>query len=159
MGDCKFRMHGKTNEKFWVSEEICARARALTLQSWRLSGMSDAAIMAHADYDGVINDLLRHEANFLNRENNDHSFGAIMGLPVPEVYVERYPVSAGELVITSDGYPTVCDTLEQSEAALTKLLELDPLCIDQNLQCKGLGPDRVSFDDRCFIRAHLLPQI
>nr|WP_321462737.1 hypothetical protein [uncultured Cohaesibacter sp.] len=155
VGDCKFRNNGLENAVFWESEEICARARALKLNALLQTGLDVDAIMARADYDHLIDDLLVDEASFLNRPDNPLSFGAINGQQVPECYLERFPARAGRLVITSDGYPKVFASLDQCEQELARLLVIDPLCIAENLQCKGLGPDRLSFDDRSLISADI----
>lgn len=155
VGDCKFRMAGRTHDRLWPAEETSARARALILRAWQLDGASAKDIMARPDYDGIINTMLAHQAQFLNRADHPLSFGAIMGLPVPLGHLERHPSEAGELVITSDGYPVLADTLAETEAALADLLARDPLCIQDNLQCKGLGLGRVSFDDRAFLRVRV----
>ena len=157
VGDCKFRQNGKTNAPFWRTEEICAEARAIILQSRLNAGMSVAEIMSDPGYDEVIASLLRHEASFLNRDNDPRSFGAVIGTQIPDQFLERYTALPGSLVITSDGFPVVRDTLAETEEAHQVLLQKDPLCIGDNLQCKGLGPGRTSFDDRSFLAADLLP--
>lgn len=156
IGDCKFRNAGKENAVFWQTEEICAKARALKINALLQDGHDADAIMARPDYDHLIDDLLLDEARFLNRQDNAFSFGAINGQGVPDVYGERFPARSGRLVITSDGYPRVFDTLDECEQELSRLLVSDPLCIAENLQCKGLGPARHSFDDRSLIAADLV---
>ena len=155
VGDCKFRNKGVENSVFWQTEEICAKARAIKLNALLQNGLDVDAIMARADYDHLIDDLLKDEASFLNRGSNPFSFGAINGQPVPECYIERFPARSGRLIITSDGYPSVLDTLNDCEQELARLLVIDPLCIAENLQCKGLSPDRLSFDDRSLISADI----
>ena len=155
VGDCKFRNGGMENSLFWQTEKTCAEARSLILHSMLDAGMTREDVMADPGYDHVIDTLLHYESSFLNRENNPRSFGAIIGLEVPQTYIERYPAQPGLLVVTSDGYPGLWDSLEETETVLSRLLERDPLCIEDNLQCKGLGPGRVSFDDRAYISAEI----
>lgn len=155
VGDCKFRLQGVTNAKFWRTEELCAEARAMMIRSMQHDGLAAAEIMAHPEYDRLIAAQLSCESNYLNRQGDDASFGAIIGTDVPDCFIERYPAKPGRLVITSDGYPALFDRLEESEAHLARLLAEDPLCIGVNLQCKGMGPGRLSFDDRSYIAADL----
>lgn len=155
VGDCKFRLQGETNAKFWQTEALCAETRAMMIRSMRHDGLSEAEIMAHETYDQLIAAQLSCEANYLNREGDEAAFGAIIGDTVPTRFVERYPAKPGRLVITSDGYPAVFDNLQETEAHLAALLAEDPLCIGANLQCKGMGPGRLSFDDRSYISANL----
>ena len=155
VGDCKFRMRGETNAKFWRTEELCAEIRAMMIRSMLHDGLSQADIMAQDDYDRLIAPALSCQSNYLNREGDDAAFGAIIGNAVPAPFIERYPAKTGRLVITSDGYPALFDSLAETEAHLATLLEEDPLCIGRNLQCKGMGPGRLSFDDRTYISANL----
>lgn len=155
VGDCKFRTAGRVVENGFEAEEICANARAMVLKSWLANGITPEDIMASKDYLGVISDLLYAESSFLNRPGDPMTVGAVIGGGVSDVFLERFTPDPGHLVITSDGYPTVLDTLAATEAALAETLATDPLCIDQNRQCKGLGPGLLSFDDRSYISADI----
>ena len=63
-----------------------------------------------------------------------------------------YPVKAGDRVIlASDGYPALFDTLEETENHLFMLLARDPLCIHDLRGTKGVRPGNQSFDDRSYI--------
>lgn len=156
VGDCKFRLNGQENAVMFAAEEVCASARALILKAKLNAGLSQQEIMTTADYTHLIDDLLVHEASFLNLANDPLGIGAIIGTAVPGPYVERFPAEEGHLVITSDGYPALFDTLSETETTLTDLLDKDPLCILENKQCKGLAPGLKSFDDRTFISAKLV---
>ena len=158
VGDCKFRNDGVTNAPFGQLEEQTAQSRAMILRSMMLDGLSVADIMAHPDYDCLVNELLYCQSNFLNQETERGSVGAIIGNAVPQCFMERHKPKPGRLVITSDGYPTLHDNLEATEQSLAAFLKEDPLCINSNLQCKGLGPGRVSFDDRTYISADVHPR-
>ncbi|WP_395173251.1 hypothetical protein [Roseibium alexandrii] len=153
VGDCKFRNNGFEKNTMFEAEAICAVARAMILKSKLNTGETPQSIMTAPDYPHLIDDLLVHEATFLNRANEPFGVGAIIGSGVPDDYIERIPARPGHLVITSDGYPVVCDTLAETEEQLNNHLSEDPLCMDQNRQCKGLAPGLQSFDDRTFISA------
>lgn len=155
VGDCKFRQMGETNDKFWQVEKQSARVRAMMIRSMQYDGLTVPEIMAHEEYDQLIAPLLYHQSNYLNRDADPSGFGAIIGDRVPSRFIERHKAQAGRLVITSDGYPALFDTLRETEQHLAMLLGEDPLCIHANLQCKGLGADRVSFDDRGYIAADI----
>lgn len=57
-----------------------------------------------------------------------------------------------EIVLASDGYPTIYPTLEQTEAYLAHILEIDPLCYREFRSTKGLVKGNISFDDRAYVR-------
>jgi hypothetical protein len=155
VGDCKFRNGGRVYSNMFKAEEICAAARSLILKSKLNSGLTPEDIMKSDDYHHSIDDLLLHEASFLNAANDPFGIGAVIGDSTPTVFQERAEARPGRLVITTDGYPKVLDTLEETEAELKSLLIKDPLCIDANQQCKGLAPGLVSFDDRSFVSADI----
>ena len=63
-----------------------------------------------------------------------------------------YQVKAGDRVIlASDGYPDLFDTIEETENYLFLMLENDPLCIHDLRGTKGVLPGNQSFDDRSYI--------
>ena len=55
------------------------------------------------------------------------------------------------MVLASDGYPCLCDTLAESERLLSDLLHSDPLCIGTHCATKGWMEGSFSFDDRSYI--------
>ncbi len=155
VGDCKFNNCGTENAAMFKAEEICAAARSMIIQSKLNDGQSVDEIMTGSDYPSLIDELLEYEARFLNVPSEQLGFGAVMGDGVPAEYVETMPAAPRRLVISSDGYPNLFPTLEATEASLTAMLDKDPLCIGENMQCKGLGPNLRSFDDRSYISADL----
>lgn len=64
-------------------------------------------------------------------------------------------VNAGNaisIVLASDGYPQLFDTLAQSERELKRLLKTDPLCFRENKGTKGMYENNISYDDRSYLR-------
>jgi len=75
------------------------------------------------------------------------------GFPIHSNHVIILPVPQhSQLVLASDGYPVLKDTLAESEAALRELIQKDPLCYRENKGTKGLAKGNDSFDDRTYIR-------
>ena len=63
-----------------------------------------------------------------------------------------YPVKQGDrIILASDGYPELFDTLEETENHLLRLLEKDPMCIHELRGTKGVRPGNQSFDDRSYL--------
>lgn len=88
-------------------------------------------------------------------ENKNEPFGyaVLNGDPVNPSLITEIPVTSGtEIILASDGYPVLKDTLKDSENALHDLLKEDPLCFRTNPQTKGLRKGQVSYDDRSYIR-------
>ena len=77
----------------------------------------------------------------------------IDGFPVPAREVHVIDAAGAEMVVlASDGYPILRPTLAESETALKKALQDDPLMCRGWPSTKGLGPGRLSCDDRSYIR-------
>ena len=49
-------------------------------------------------------------------------------------------------------FSTQHDSLEESEAALSRQLATDPLCINTYKATKGVMEGNLSFDDRAYVR-------
>ena len=67
----------------------------------------------------------------------------------------QVPKGVSQVVITSDGYPRILPSLQQSEDLLARLLAEDPLCIGPLRSTKGVKPGNASFDDRAYLRIRL----
>jgi len=86
--------------------------------------------------------------------NQDGEFGydVINGGDICTDHIVVYPVKlVDRIILASDGYPELFDTLEETERYLFKMLEKDPLCIHELRGTKGVGLGSQSFDDRSYI--------
>lgn len=156
VGDCQCRWEGKTythpkDVDTVLTEVRCDAIRYLlqhghTTDELRLNDLGRAFIL----------DVLRMQTNFQNDRipGNPFAYPVLDGTcinpdKVPELTV---PPSAGSIILASDGYPAVCDSLRKSESELERLLKVDPLCIGENAGTKGWLEGNLSFDDRCYLR-------
>lgn len=158
VGDCAYSVDGKIVSNDIAAETIGSRQRALIIRSRLLQGEAPMEIMKDPKYDQLIDEHLDAQLHFANRdEDAGFGFGVINGQPVPSSFIRVASLSkdARELVIVSDGYPEPTATLLKAEQKLAKMLETDPLCVGMNIGPKGLGPDRISYDDRSYVRLSL----
>lgn len=128
-------------------DEIAAAFRAAVLAAERAAG--------HV-WDGdpgreAARALIRRQGALRNTPG-PYGFAAVDGRPVPRSMVVVRSVPPGELVIASDGYPVIEETLAASEATLAGLLARDPQCVGELLGTKGVADGQVSFDDRAYLR-------
>lgn len=130
-----------------------AAARAALLQA-RLQ-TTDISTLRDRDVGReMIAPLLESEAELSNIHSaSTLSFGRIDGRPVPDDLIVTLPVprSWKRVVLASDGYPTLGDSFEATEAALTARLARDPLLIEDPPETKGKDVGQVSFDDRSWL--------
>jgi hypothetical protein len=86
-----------------------------------------------------------------------YGYGALDGSTVPAAYLECIPVPSGSrrLVLVTDGYPFILDTLQATEDALAELMARDLLGITDWPRPLGIGPLIDAFDDRAWIELQL----
>ncbi|MCF0203215.1 MAG: hypothetical protein HUK08_07610 [Bacteroidaceae bacterium] len=83
-------------------------------------------------------------------------FAVVDGFPIAREHVKVIKVEAGtEVIMASDGYPTICGTLQQTEMALAHIIANDPLLMTMHKATKGVSPGQTSFDDRTYLRCVL----
>lgn len=89
---------------------------------------------------------------FANKADTRFGYSVLNGQEIPSCLIISIAVQAGdEIVLTSDGYPEITPTFEETEAYLQGIIHNDPDLIDQFISTKGVTPDQVSFDDRSYI--------
>ena len=150
VGDCPFRVDGALYNEPKRIDEVTADFRAAVL-----AAVGDYSI----DRDpgrAAIEPLLRLQGSFANKLG-EFGYGVIDGQAVPEEYIEVVAVQEDvrELVLASDGYPTLPSTLADAEAELAVLLAEDPHCVGALRGTKGLTTGLRSFDDRAWVRVLL----
>ncbi len=157
VGDCQYRFGGTTYRNDLELEEIGARQRAVWIHSLLVRGQTADDVMASETYATMFLPFFAPLLDFANRPDHRFGFGVVNGMAIPDKFIEVHdiPPAVPEIILTSDGYPLVCDTLADSEDALMALVKTDPLCINENITSKGLMPGQVSFDDRTWLRIGL----
>lgn len=159
VGDCQCRFDGATYTNNKLVDAILTEVRCGVLRHLIASGYSQDELRRRDLGREFIADALRDQTNFQNDPNpgNPYRYAVLDGTPVDEELVREIPVppGAGQLILASDGYPLVGDTLEESERELRRLLAADPLCMTANAATKGWREGNASFDDRCYLRLAL----
>ena len=114
-------------------------------------------------------DLLKHDLsrekikvdliNQLQYENKQGTYGYgvitnnLKDIDNVESFIKVIPLnSAKEVVMASDGYPILLNSLKRSEYELNKVIRNDPLCYKQFKSTKGVYNGLNSFDDRTYIK-------
>ena len=68
------------------------------------------------------------------------------------IRIHSLPTDTQAVILASDGYPYLKDTLDASEQALQEILHDDPLLFRSYKTTKGMKPENVSFDDRAYVK-------
>lgn len=154
VGDCQCRFGGRTvTHPKWV-DTVLAEARCDVLRALLAEGHGVEALRERDLGRAVIADALRTQTNFQNDTNpyNPFRYPVLDGFPVDEAQVPEWPVGqADRLVLASDGYPVLCDTLRDTEGELRRLLRADPLCMAEMAGTKAWMKGNDSYDDRCYL--------
>ena len=153
VGDCQAFVDGVhiNNEK--NIDIVLSEARAAYIQTEIDSGVSVDSLMQHDTGREFIFPMLKRQGMFQNNKNkSEYSYDVIDGFNVENCEVQVVSAyNAKNIVLASDGYPKVFDTLSVSEEYLEKILKEDPLCFKLYKSTKGIEKGNTSFDDRSYI--------
>ena len=158
IGDCQARWMGKTHHIEKLVDKVLIDIRCRAIQYYLDHGYTEADIKQNDKGRAFIFDALCDQLHFQNDPDphNPYSYPVIDGQRINPEQVPALPVGdAKELILASDGYPEVCDTLQQTEDSLADVLVKDPLCIRENPASKCLVDGNRSFDDRTYLRLKL----
>ena len=150
-GDCLIRINRRDYRNIKKGDEVLSDLRAFCIEAAELQNMK-TPFDAEEDYGST--QILPFLKQFTMFANTDKSFGydVINGGKVFKERVKVYQVQPGDhVVLASDGYPKLFDTLEETEKYLRESLQEDPLCINRLRGTKGVKKGDLSYDDRCFI--------
>jgi hypothetical protein len=157
VGDCPFRIDADTWNTPKRIDRVTSNFRAAFLAA-TAGGYRDDPSCTDPGREAIL-PLLRAQGNLAN-VLGEFGYGVLNGTPVPPRFIEvvQLPEAACEVVLASDGYPSLPPTLAEAEAELARLLVLDPSCVGPLRSTKGLLPGMLSFDDRSWIRIALDPR-
>ena len=153
VGDCQYLVNGVLMTQPVAAESLVTRARQSLLTACRaMAGVCDQTC------EDLERSMLRHlltlQRRLANDENHPLGYGVVNDGHLPDKFVRitKIETDATEIVLATDGYPVLMRTLGLSEAQLSRLLTVDPLCIGENAGPKGVGTGQISYDDRAYIR-------
>lgn len=151
-GDCQCRLNGKTYRLHKQIDQMNETLRAYVIETALRQGQNVKDLLADDPGRNAVQPFLKSQYLFENQAG-PFGYAVLNGSPVNPSMMQIMQVPAGQQVIlASDGYPELKDTLDQSEKALAELLAEDPLCFRMNRQTKGMSKGQISYDDRSYIR-------
>jgi len=149
VGDCQCLINGQLFDNPKPYEQQLAEARAR--EARRLLDSGTTIDQLRAD-DKARQTIIPAMIEAMKKQNIDYA--VIDGFPIPQSKVKVITLSfeTFDVVLATDGYPVLCPSLDESEAALKQQLNEDPLCIAQFKATKAWMEGNRSFDDRAYIR-------
>lgn len=152
IGDCQCIINGEKHLHEKKIDAILSQKRAEILNGALEKGATEKELLKNDIGREAILSELQTQHRYANTEG-DLGYAVFNGTPVPESMIITYKLKQGDtVVLASDGYPFLCETLKESEALLEKELSENPLCCKEYKSTKGLKPDNTSFDDRTYIK-------
>ncbi len=158
VGDCQLLLGGQVVTHRKAVDRLLADVRALRLELEILKGATLEQLQQHDTGREFIMPLLEEQSRLQNNPPaGEYWYPAIDGFPVPDsgIIVKPIPNSINSIVLATDGYPVLKDSLKESEDALQEILKRDPLLFREYKSTKGMSRGSASFDDRAFIKVEL----
>ncbi len=152
VGDCQCIVNGTFHDNPKPDEDRIANKRSEIIKKMISNGT--ASIDGLRKHDLGREAIVAEIAETCHWQNKD--FSVVDGFNIAMNKVKTIHANPPcEVILGTDGYPYLLQTLEESEQALAQLLSEDPLCINQYKATKGMMEGQSSFDDRTYIRFHI----
>lgn len=100
-----------------------------------------------------IEPLIIESTVFANDNSTRWGYSVLNGKDIPIDLCKVINVKKGEtIILASDGYPHVFNTLDDTEENLKKVIENDPYFYKDFISTKGLKHGQISYDDRTYVK-------
>ena len=153
LGDCQCIINDTycTHEK--AIDTTLSDIRARVIEEALRNGAAIEDITEHDVGREAILPQLKEQHLLANRTDHEYGYAVLNGCSFDHNSIITYPVKAGDTVIlATDGYPRLYNTLQKSEEYLKHILTVDPLCFREYKSTKGIQKGNLSFDDRAYIK-------
>ncbi len=149
-GDCQCMIDDVPYTHYKKIDKIISQKRANILKVALEHGKTPDELRLNDIGRLAIENDLKLQLRYEN-QNVPLGYPVINGDPIQPRMLRIYSVpSRTKVVLASDGYPILRNTLVQSETELKRLAIQDPMCIYENISTKGFVLGANSFDDRCY---------
>lgn len=151
-GDCQALINKKLYHKEKKIDKILSEARSLFVDLELKNGKTVEDIIKNDTGRKYILPLLKQSIVY-NNTIGEYGCNVLDGFEIMPKSVVKIKVKENdEIVLASDGYPVLKNSLKESEEKLLEILEKDPLLINIYKSTKGLQQGNISYDDRTYIK-------
>lgn len=155
VGDCQAIIDKQLLTNNTKIDHVLSETRALFLESEILLGKSIEELLVKDVGREFILPLLERQSLFQNQVGLDgYWYSTLDGFHVPDeaIIIKKITEDTKSIILASDGYPVLLDSLEASENALREILNNDPLLFREVKSTKGMITGQISFDDRAYVK-------
>jgi len=152
VGDCQCIVNGRLYVTEGRLEKVLAEIRSVINANLLTSGYALNHIIERDLGREYIMPILQNRKIFQNATvKSEFVYYAVDGFAVPPEGVIKIKINEGpgDVVLATDGYPKIYNTLDQSEKYLADLLTEE-----KYKSTKGLSVGGNSFDDRAYVKIH-----
>lgn len=157
-GDCRCIIAGKFSHLHEKNiDKILSEKRSKIIKEGIKSGrVIEDLIENDFGRKAIENDLIdqfKYENKHFIENGIEMGYPVLNGDEICEDMIKVYSVENGqEVILATDGYPILKNSLKESEQSLMDILKNDPFCYRIYKSTKGLKKGNCSFDDRAYIR-------
>lgn len=156
-GDCMLRINEREYYNIKDGDKMLSDLRAFCIQIEKDRSREQVEDVQLSEYGRRC--ILPYLKQYVTLANRDVPFGydVIDGGDINTSHVKVYVVQKNDCVVmATDGYPRLFNSLESTEDYLQKALEEDPMCIGILRGTKGISKGNVSYDDRTYLSFKVL---
>lgn len=158
IGDCQSMIDNTLITNMKPIDTLIENLRAFYLEYELLNGKSIQDLLDHDTGRDAVVPFIAKQTYLQNADSpSEFVYDVIDGFfsRMQSIKICDVPEKAKHLVLASDGYPSLKNSLEKSEAALAEILAEDPLCFRKFRSTKGIKKGNVSYDDRAYVKIAL----
>lgn len=152
IGDCQALINGTHYNNDKEIDAIMSNARAVYNEVALLEGATLDDLRNKDVGRDFILPFLKIQGRLQNYHNHPYGFPVMDGFEIDMKQVVVKSIKAKEIILASDGYPLLFETLEESEFFLKKVINEDPMLIRLYKSTKGVQKGQDSFDDRAYVK-------
>lgn len=158
IGDCQVLLVSREKERVILNEARINQILSNKRSHYNISLINnkEATVDSLMENDlgrAHILDELKEQPKLINNLEHKHGYFVFDGTEIPEnKIIKESTEDIHTIVLSSDGYPKLFNTLKESEEYLRNVLNKDPLLIHKYRSTKGLKKGNNSFDDRSYLK-------
>ncbi|MGR5060810.1 hypothetical protein ACPV3O_21385 [Vibrio rotiferianus] len=152
VGDCKYIINDTVYENEKKIDLLLSEVRSLVFQIETESNSNEVNTLRSDIGREFILPLLEKQHQLQNK-SGEYTFNVVDGTDLSNNQIDVITLIhlPQKVVLSTDGYPRLFDTLEESEKYLSDVISTDPMMINKAKSTKGIAQGNSSFDDRAYI--------